>query len=178
MSGRCPATPDALQQVAWNLLSNAVKFTPEERRASRCGVERVNSHVEVAVSDTGVGIGPEFLPFVFERFRQADASLSRKAGGLGLGLSIVRHIVEMHGGAVLASSDGEGRGATFRVRLPVMVVHASSVDDAKREHPTDGVGAAVDRARRLDRHSGHGRRRRGGCAGIAAGRAQKRPARR
>jgi CheY-like chemotaxis protein/two-component sensor histidine kinase len=132
--GPVSGDPGRLQQVAWNLLSNAVKFTPKNGRV-QVRVERVNSHVEVAVSDTGVGIGPEFLPFVFERFRQADASLSRKAGGLGLGLSIVRHIVEMHGGAVLASSDGEGRGSTFRVRLPVMVVHASSVDDAKREHP-------------------------------------------
>jgi len=131
--GPVSGDPGRLQQVAWNLLSNAVKFTPKNGRV-QVRVERVNSHVEVAVSDTGVGINPEFLPYVFERFRQADGSLSRKAGGLGLGLSIVRHIVEMHGGSVMAASDGEGHGATFKVRLPLMIVHASTVD-AKREHP-------------------------------------------
>jgi PAS domain S-box-containing protein len=131
--GPVSGDPGRLQQVAWNLLSNAVKFTPKGGRV-QVRVERVNSHVEVAVSDTGVGINPEFLPYVFERFRQADGSLSRKAGGLGLGLSIVRHIVEMHGGAVDAASDGEGLGSTFRVRLPVMIVHTSGVT-AKREHP-------------------------------------------
>ena len=131
--GPVSGDPGRLQQVAWNLLSNAVKFTPKGGRV-QVRVERVNSHVEVAVSDTGVGINPEFLPYVFERFRQADGSLSRKAGGLGLGLSIVRHIVEMHGGSVDAVSDGAGLGSTFRVRLPVMIVHATAVA-AKREHP-------------------------------------------
>jgi PAS domain S-box-containing protein len=131
--GPVSGDPGRLQQVAWNLLSNAVKFTPKHGRV-QVRVERVNSHVEVAVSDTGAGINPDFLPYVFERFRQADGSLSRKAGGLGLGLSIVRHIVEMHGGSVVAASDGEGRGATFKVRLPLMIVHASS-GDGKREHP-------------------------------------------
>jgi PAS domain S-box-containing protein len=131
--GPVSGDPGRLQQVAWNLLTNAVKFTPKNGRV-QVRVERVNSHIEVAVSDTGVGINPEFLPYVFERFRQADGSLSRKAGGLGLGLSIVRHIVEMHGGSVLAASDGEGRGATFKVRLPLMIVHASTAE-GKREHP-------------------------------------------
>jgi CheY-like chemotaxis protein len=94
----------------------------------------VNSHVEIVVSDTGIGIGPSFLPYVFERFRQADASTTRKAGGLGLGLAIVRHIVEMHGGTVDAASGGEGKGATFRVHLPLMIVHPAP-GETRREHP-------------------------------------------
>jgi PAS domain S-box-containing protein len=135
--GPVSGDPGRLQQVAWNLLSNAVKFTPKNGRV-QVRVECVNSHVELAVSDTGIGISPDFLPYVFERFRQADGSLSRKAGGLGLGLSIVRHIIEMHGGSVQAASEGDGCGATFRVRLPVMIVHASAVE-AKREHPRTEV---------------------------------------
>jgi signal transduction histidine kinase len=94
----------------------------------------VNSHVEIVVSDTGMGISPDFLPHVFERFRQAEAGTTRKTGGLGLGLAIVRHIVEMHGGTVEAASAGEGQGATFRVRLPLMIVHPEAVE-ARREHP-------------------------------------------
>ena len=95
-------------------------------------LERVNSHVEIVVSDTGVGIRPDFLQHVFERFRQAEAGTTRKTGGLGLGLAIVRHIVEMHGGTVEASSAGEGQGATFRVRLPLMVVQPEARRDAAR----------------------------------------------
>ncbi len=125
--------PDRLQQVIWNLLANAVKFTPKGGRV-QIRLERVNSHTEVVVSDTGMGISPEFLPHVFERFRQADAATTRTAGGLGLGLAIVRHIVEMHGGTVHAASAGEGQGATFRVRLPVMIVHPEPRDPV-REHP-------------------------------------------
>ncbi len=106
--GPVSGDPDRLQQVVWNLLSNAVKFTPKNGRV-QVRVERVNSHIEIVVSDTGIGIRPDFLPFVFERFRQADAGTTRKTGGLGLGLSIVRHIVEMHGGTVDVSSDGEGQ---------------------------------------------------------------------
>jgi CheY-like chemotaxis protein len=94
----------------------------------------VNSHAEIVVSDTGVGIAPDFLPYVFERFRQAEAGTTRKTGGLGLGLAIVRHIVEMHGGTVEASSAGEGKGATFRVRLPLMIVHVEALQQ-RREHP-------------------------------------------
>ena len=124
---------DRLHQVAWNLLSNAVKFTPKQGRV-QVRVELVNSHVEIVVSDTGIGIRAEFLPFAFERFRQADAGTTRKTGGLGLGLSIVRHIVEMHGGTVDVASEGEGKGATFRVRLPLMIVHASGIREP-REHP-------------------------------------------
>ncbi|MFP2957612.1 ATP-binding protein [Myxococcus sp. 1LA] len=109
-----------LQQVVWNLLSNAVKFTPKGGRVQVL-VERRNSSVEITVADTGQGISEQFLPHVFERFRQADGSTTRKAGGLGLGLAIVRHLVELHGGTVTASSDGEGKGATFVVSLPQAV---------------------------------------------------------
>jgi PAS domain S-box-containing protein len=131
--GPVSGDPDRLQQVVWNLLSNAVKFTPKKGRV-QVHVERVNSHVEVVVSDTGIGIRADFLPHVFERFRQADAGTTRKVGGLGLGLSIVRHIVEMHGGTVHAASEGEDRGSTFSVRLPLMIVHADGIRET-REHP-------------------------------------------
>ncbi|MCE9556737.1 MAG: response regulator [Planctomycetes bacterium] len=110
--------PGRLQQVLWNLLTNAVKFTPKggmiEIRA-----QRIQSHVEISVSDTGEGIHPAFLPQLFERFSQADASTTRKHGGLGLGLSIVRNLVEMHGGTIRAQSQGSGQGATFLIRLPL-----------------------------------------------------------
>jgi PAS domain S-box-containing protein len=139
--GPVSGDPGRLQQVVWNLVSNAVKFTPKHGRV-QVRLERVNSHVEVAVSDTGIGIRADFLPFVFERFRQADAGTTRKAGGLGLGLAIVRHIVEMHGGTVDASSAGEGLGATFRVRLPIMIVHPAALDP-KREHPRTERRAAL-----------------------------------
>jgi PAS domain S-box-containing protein len=131
--GPVSGDPDRLQQVVWNLLTNAVKFTPKTGRI-QIRLERVNSHVEIVVSDTGTGIRREFLPHVFERFRQADASTTRKTGGLGLGLSIVGHIVELHGGSVEALSDGEGKGATFRVRLPLMIVHTETGRE-RREHP-------------------------------------------
>ncbi|MFL6332538.1 MAG: ATP-binding protein [Pyrinomonadaceae bacterium] len=114
--------PARLQQVVWNLLSNAVKFTPAGGRVE-ARVGRAGSRMEIAVSDTGAGIEPEFLPHVFERFRQADMSTTRRHGGLGLGLAIVRHLVELHGGTITAESEGQGRGSTFTVRLPV---HADS----------------------------------------------------
>jgi PAS domain S-box-containing protein len=132
-AGPVSGDPDRLQQVVWNLLSNAVKFTPRSGRI-QVRLERVNSHVELVVSDTGVGIRRDFLPHVFERFRQAEAGTTRRIGGLGLGLSIVRHIIEMHGGTVQASSEGEGKGATFCVRLPLMIVHPES-PATRREHP-------------------------------------------
>ena len=131
--GPVSGDPGRLQQVVWNLLSNAVKFTPKHGRV-QVRIERVNSHAEIVVSDTGVGIAPDFLPYVFERFRQAEAGTTRKMGGLGLGLAIVRHIVEMHGGTVEASSAGEGKGATFSVRLPLMIVHPHALPQ-RREHP-------------------------------------------
>jgi PAS domain S-box-containing protein len=109
--------PDRLQQVIWNLLSNAIKFTPRDGLV-QITLQLANADVEIVVSDTGRGIAPEFLPHVFERFRQADSGLTREVGGLGLGLAIVRHLVELHGGTIHAASEGEGKGATFRVRLP------------------------------------------------------------
>lgn len=109
-----------LQQVVWNLLSNAIKFSPSGGRVD-VRLERCGSVVQISVSDTGDGISPDFLPFIFDRFRQADGSSTRRHGGLGLGLSIVRHLVELHGGAVRAESAGEGRGATFTISLPLPV---------------------------------------------------------
>ena len=112
--------PDRLQQVVWNLLSNAVKFTPRGGRV-QVRLECVNSHIEVTVSDTGQGIPADFLPFVFDRFSQAESGSTRGHGGLGLGLGIVKNLVELHGGSVQALSPGSGQGATFCVRLPLMV---------------------------------------------------------
>ena len=131
--GPVSGDPGRLQQVVWNLVANAVKFTPKHGRI-QVRLERVNSHIEIVVSDTGIGIPQDFLPYVFERFRQAEAGTTRKSGGLGLGLAIVRHIVEMHGGTVEASSAGEGQGATFRVRLPLMIVDPSTLK-SRRDHP-------------------------------------------
>jgi CheY-like chemotaxis protein len=116
--GTISADPDRLQQVMWNLLSNAVKFTPQGGRVE-VELRRDGAHAVLRVSDTGQGITPEFLPHVFERFRQADMGTTRRHGGLGLGLAIVRHLVELHGGTVQAESDGEGRGASFRLTLPL-----------------------------------------------------------
>jgi PAS domain S-box-containing protein len=110
-----------LQQVVWNLLTNAIKFTPKGGQIEVL-LERVNSHLELSISDTGEGIAPEFLPHLFERFRLADASTTRRHGGLGLGLSIVKQLVELHGGTVRAKSPGSGRGSTFTVLLPVSIV--------------------------------------------------------
>ncbi|KYF70136.1 hypothetical protein BE15_24155 [Sorangium cellulosum] len=107
-----------LQQVCWNLVSNAIKFTPAGG-AVRVSVAQRGADLRIEVSDTGQGIRPDFLPFVFERFSQADSSTTRRHGGLGLGLAIVRHLVELHGGTISARSEGEGRGATFAVVLPV-----------------------------------------------------------
>jgi signal transduction histidine kinase/CheY-like chemotaxis protein len=112
------ADPQRLQQIFWNLLSNAVKFTATGGRLE-VAVERGDGMVEVAITDTGIGLSPEFLPFVFDRFRQADQTFTRSHGGLGLGLAIVKHLVEMHGGTVSVTSPGLGGGSTFRVRLPL-----------------------------------------------------------
>src|SRR5262249_37415642 len=103
-----------LQQVVWNLVSNAVKFTPPGGSVT-VAVEAVNDHAELKVADTGAGIPRAFLPYVFDKFRQADGSFTRQYGGLGLGLAIARHLVELHGGSVEARSEGEGKGATFVV---------------------------------------------------------------
>lgn len=123
-----------LQQIVWNLLTNAVKFTPKGGRV-QISLKRINSHVELHISDTGQGITPDFLPFVFDRFRQADSSTARVHTGLGLGLSIVKHLVELHGGTVQAVSPGRDQGSTFIVTLPVQIVHSDP--PVRLEKPTD-----------------------------------------
>ncbi len=124
-----PISGDAnrLQQIVWNLLSNAIKFTPKDGWI-QVTLQRVESHVEIIVTDSGVGISNEFLPFVFDRFRQADASTTRLHGGLGLGLSIVRQLVDLHGGSVSVSSEGQGKGATFTIMLPFVGVVGNQND--------------------------------------------------
>jgi signal transduction histidine kinase/ActR/RegA family two-component response regulator len=133
--------PHRLQQVLWNLLSNAIKFTPRDGRVG-VTLERGEDHVEVAVTDTGQGIPAEFLPHVFERFRQADSSTTRQHGGLGLGLAIVKQLVELHGGNVRARSDGPGEGATFTVRLPLVPVRALS-ESPRRSYAAHDIAAAT-----------------------------------
>jgi signal transduction histidine kinase/CheY-like chemotaxis protein len=128
--------PQRIQQVVWNLLSNSIKFTPKGGEVDVL-LRRVNSHVEIRVTDSGIGIAPEFLPHVFERFRQADSSTTRKHGGLGLGLSIVKHLVELHGGTVVAESDGKDSGSTFIVRLPIRAIRED--DEAHPTSPTTAV---------------------------------------
>jgi PAS domain S-box-containing protein len=140
--------PDRLQQVIWNLLTNAIKFTPKGGRVE-VRLERIASHVEITVSDTGQGIDPELLPHVFERFRQSDSSSTRRHGGLGLGLAIVRQLVELHGGVVKAESPGAGEGTTFRITLPLMSVH-HELSDAGRARPLSGSYTLTDRQPSLD----------------------------
>ena len=130
-AGVIPGDPNRLQQVVWNLLTNAVKFTPRGGRVE-VRLARADSHVELTVSDTGQGITPDFLPYVFDRFRQADGSSTRAHGGLGLGLAIVRHLVELHGGTVGVDSPGEGLGTTFRVRLPQSADHLRASGPERR----------------------------------------------
>jgi PAS domain S-box-containing protein len=124
-----------LHQVLWNLLSNAVKFTPKGGRIQVL-LERVNSHLELSVIDSGEGIAAKFLPLVFDRFQQADASSTRRHGGLGLGLAIVKQLIELHGGSVRVKSPGPGQGATFIVALPITPVHAQSEPAPERRHPS------------------------------------------
>jgi PAS domain S-box-containing protein len=154
-AGPVSGDPDRLQQVVWNLLTNAVKFTPKEGRVQVL-LARVNSHLELTVSDTGQGIEEKFLPFVFDRFRQADPSTTRVHGGLGLGLAIVRHLVELHGGTVTAESRGKGQGTTFKVSLPLMIMHgpefahaggeegAAGNTNSSAQHPTAGGRVTLD----------------------------------
>lgn len=135
-AGPVTGDPDRLQQIFWNLLSNSVKFTPNGGRVEiRC--QRINSHIEITVSDNGKGIDAKLLPVIFDRFRQGESGTSRQHGGMGLGLSIVRHLVELHGGIVTAHSEGAGKGAEFRMELPVSI--ASLLGEAgapSRVHPT------------------------------------------
>jgi PAS domain S-box-containing protein len=130
-SGMISGDPDRLQQAIWNLLSNAVKFTPEGGHVE-LRLTQVNSQIEITVSDDGQGISHDFLPHVFDRFRQQDSTTARKHGGLGLGLAIVRHLVELHGGSVRVESAGEGRGATFTITLPAKAPHATSSGESLR----------------------------------------------
>jgi CheY-like chemotaxis protein len=132
-----------MQQIFWNLLSNAVKFTPKGGRI-QVRLQRINSHVEVVVSDTGRGVDPKLLPHIFERFRQGDSSTTREHGGLGLGLAIVRHLVELHGGVVHAYSEGEGKGTEFIVQLPIMVSARIAEPGEERVHPSAGGNSAGD----------------------------------
>jgi PAS domain S-box-containing protein len=125
------ADPDRLQQVAWNLLSNAVKFT-EQGGNVRIWLGQKSANVILSVADTGKGIEPEFLPYVFDRFKQADSSITRRVGGLGLGLALVRHITELHGGRVTAESEGAGKGATFTISLPVRAVMPTASRDSSQ----------------------------------------------
>jgi CheY-like chemotaxis protein len=108
-----------LQQVFWNLLSNAIKFTPDGGNVD-IWLEKVQNTAQISITDTGIGIAPEFLPYVFDRFRQADGSTTRRYGGLGLGLALAKHLVELHGGTIEAESSGESKGATFKVKLPLL----------------------------------------------------------
>jgi PAS domain S-box-containing protein len=134
LNGPVYGDPGRLQQVFWNLLTNAIKFTPKGGRVQVL-LQRVNSHVEVRVTDSGEGMRPEFLPYVFDRFKQADASTTRRHGGLGLGLGIVKQLVELHGGTVTAQSAGAGHGSTFVVMLPVSPVQPSPKTEPERRHP-------------------------------------------
>jgi CheY-like chemotaxis protein len=137
-----------LQQVLWNLLSNAVKFTPAKGTIT-VSLQLIDSHAALAVSDTGSGLPPEFLPYVFDRFRQADQSVTRSYGGLGLGLSIVKHMVELHGGTVAVDSPGAGLGATFTVSLPIPVMLDAPVDRRERDQAADAFALRLDGRRVL-----------------------------
>ncbi len=140
--GLISGDPDRLQQIIWNLLSNAIKFTPQGGRVE-VRLEQIESHVEITISDTGQGIDPELLPHVFDRFRQSDSSTTRRHGGLGLGLSIVRQLVELHGGTVKAESPGAGAGTTFKVILPFINVH-HELGNVERTRPKIAGGTPND----------------------------------
>jgi PAS domain S-box-containing protein len=127
-AGQMVGDPNRLQQVLWNLLSNAIKFSPAQSQVTVRLTEQPRGWACITVSDAGKGISPEFLPYVFDRFRQADSSITRSYGGLGLGLAIAQHLVELHGGTIMASSPGEGQGATFSVRLPLMAVASTQAE--------------------------------------------------
>jgi PAS domain S-box-containing protein len=129
--------PDRLQQVFWNLLSNAIKFTPSGGRV-QIRSQRINSHVEILVADTGKGIDANLLPLIFERFRQGESGTTREYGGLGLGLAIVRHLVELHGGTVKARSEGPNKGAEFIVELPMLIASEPAEPEGTRVHPRAG----------------------------------------
>jgi len=183
-----PGDPVRLQQVVWNLLSNAIKFTPREGKV-QVRLERVNSSVEIVVSDTGQGIEPDFLPYVFDRFRQEDQRTARLHGGMGIGLAIVKQLVELHGGSVSANSRGKDQGSSFTVKLPIVPVYQVDAEEG-RVHPAavpavhEGVhgrdpavlGGSTVRARRgaarADRRGPARRRALSRCQRRGSGRAQ------
>jgi PAS domain S-box-containing protein len=136
INGTLMGDKNRLQQIVWNLLTNAIKFTPKGGRV-HVTVQRVSSHLEVAVSDTGTGIAPEYIRQIFERFSQADSSTTRRHGGLGLGLSIAKHLAELHGGTISATSEGIGTGATFRLTLPLLPAHQRPGDSASQQRSTE-----------------------------------------
>jgi signal transduction histidine kinase/ActR/RegA family two-component response regulator len=142
-AGTVAADPDRLQQIVWNLVANAIKFTPMGGRVA-VQLARADSHLELTVSDNGSGISREFLPHVFERFRQADSSTTRKHGGLGLGLAIVRHLVELHGGTVSVESPGTGQGAKFTVRLPAAIAPPATPIDLVVQTDEDANGDSAE----------------------------------
>jgi PAS domain S-box-containing protein len=142
VQGAVLGDPDRLQQVVWNLVSNAIKFTPAGGHVG-VSLTRAGPSAVVTVSDTGEGIAPELLPFIFDRFTQGDVSVTRPHGGLGLGLSIVRHIVESHGGKVQARSEGRGRGAAFAVHLPVRALQQPTVPERTHVQPLGGLKVLV-----------------------------------
>src|SRR6266498_4039758 len=148
--GTCPVRGDAnrLQQIFWNLFNNAVKFTPADGKVS-VKVKRRDSRIQVSITDTGIGIDSKFVPFIFERFRQADGSTTRAHGGLGLGLAIVRHLVELHNGDIKAESGGQGEGSTFTVNLPLAIASASGPEDSMLSD-TDGQYFTADYSKMLE----------------------------
>jgi signal transduction histidine kinase/ActR/RegA family two-component response regulator len=150
---RLVADPDRIQQVIWNLISNAVKFTPA-RGHVRVDAAQMGEHVQIRVSDSGQGIAPAFLPFVFDRFRQADSTSTRSHGGLGIGLTIVRHIVELHGGTVSAQSRGEGQGSVFTVMLPITAISDGLEQQAPAKDARGAGGATAAVMAMVSSHNG------------------------
>jgi signal transduction histidine kinase/CheY-like chemotaxis protein len=151
-AGPVAGDSDRLRQIVWNLVSNAIKFTPD-RGQVQVKLERAEEYVEITVSDRGVGIAPEFLPFVFDRFRQGDGSSMRRQGGLGLGLAIVRHLTEMHGGSLRAQSPGLDQGATFVVKLPLITQLTIETNESNEPDETDETYMshdAIDQELELD----------------------------
>jgi PAS domain S-box-containing protein len=147
LAGPISGDPARLQQILWNLLTNALKFTPKRGRV-HVVLERVNSHLEISVNDTGQGISPDFLPYVFDRFRQADASTTREQRGLGLGLAIVKHLTELHGGSIRAKSPGLNKGSTFTIILPMVTANIEA--DPDRHHPRAVIGEIANEKLNLD----------------------------
>jgi signal transduction histidine kinase len=147
-AARISGDPDRLQQVFWNLLSNAVKFTPAGGRVD-VRLKPDGENVSIAVTDTGIGIEPAFLPYVFERFRQADSTSTRQHSGMGLGLAIVRHVVQLHGGSVSADSTGEGHGSVFTVSLPRLTKEQSALRPERNESVVDGLSLPLPPVRVL-----------------------------